>query len=211
VVGRSRPVADRARPAAARPGRTQRPRILPPRTSCPPGPAGHPRLSPLLTRIGPVPYRGRRAGGVGGPGTTPRFRGSARLRWWSSRSRSASRTPACPRRGCRGPRVAPFARCEGAAARKDGCRARPRRGRCARRCGEISRTMTCSRRGCAVIHPVWTSFRRCGPARRPRGRAARSRASSTSWIPPDDRSWSDPGRSSGHVCGQDSSEGASGP
>ena len=102
---------------------------------------------------------------------------------WSPPRGSASRTTLGPRHRCRGPRGAPFARCEGACAGKADIGAQPT-GCAARRCWGSAHAASVARAANDVVHPVRTFSRRCGPTRRPRlGRSARSRASSTSLDP----------------------------
>ena len=103
-------------------------------------------------------------------GATRRF-GSVPARqamWCCSPPRgSASRTPLGPRHRCRGPRGAPFARCEGACAGKADIGAQPT-DCAARRCCGSAHAASVARAANDVVHPVRTFSRRCGPTRRPR-------------------------------------------
>jgi len=119
-------------------------------------------------------------------GATRRF-GSVPARqamWCCSPPRgSASRTPLGPRHRCRGPRGAPFARCEGACAGKADIGAQPT-DCAARRCCGSAHAASVARAANDVVHPVRTSP---GAAALRGGLVwaarARSRASSTSLDP----------------------------
>jgi hypothetical protein len=86
---------------------------------------------------------------------------------WSPHPGLASRTPLGPRHRCRGPRGAPFARCEGACAGKADIGAQPT-DCAARRCCRSAHAASVARAANDVVHPVRTFSRRCGPTRRPR-------------------------------------------